>query len=126
SLGQALPWRLALACLLAAVPFAGALAAEEGSAMSTMQGVLKPGASARHALDLHAGDYVVGELRAAAAPALWLDDADGRPLRRLRDAWQAGEFMFVAGHDGRHVLRLQGAAGAKARYELHVTRVLPM
>ncbi|WP_083490092.1 enterochelin esterase [Stenotrophomonas daejeonensis] len=126
SLGQALPWRLVLACLLAAVPFAEALAAEEGSAMPPMQGVLKPGASARHALDLHAGDYVVGELRAAAAPALWLDDADGRPLRRLLDAWQAGEFMFVAGHDGRHVLRLQGAADAKARYELHVTRVLPM
>ena len=121
------PWRLALLCLCAAPSLFAAEAVETDAApILQAQGTLQPGASARQSLELHAGDYVSGELHApAAAPELWLDDADGRPVRRLLEAWQAGEFMFVVGHDGRHVLRLQGAADAKARYDLRVTRVLP-
>ena len=85
---------------------------------------LASGASRIHRLALHRGDYVAGTLQSKEnAPALWLDDPQGRPLRRLIEAGRPSDFMFVADSDGTYALHTRAEHGP-TRYELRIERVL--
>lgn len=127
------PIRSALAVLLLVALAVPALAAADDRPSSApvlqVRERVAAGASQRHVLDLHAGDYVAGTLQAqagaGATPALWLEDARGQPARRLVETGVPDDFMFVAERDGRHVLRAQAAGDAPGRYELRIERVLP-